>query len=249
MHKTNESENTSAKAENEIFVCHEESEFYSLCIERMVFEGLSSKALIEFGSGDGTPVLDALGRSAYSGKIVGYEINDAAAEIATTNIALAGEERYRVVNRCFYTACRLVEDETCLVANPPYVPAPDAESLWLPHIWGGPDGGQVLCRLLDQGLPSVLLLVPAISNPEGVIDHARSQGYQVHKYLITALPFGYYTSQPEVQEWLEAMRRNGQAYFFDGHYLLAGVLFRREPPSIEGLDRSLLRLLTGSELS
>jgi hypothetical protein len=210
----------------------------------MVFQASFSKAVIEFGAGDGAPIIKALRQSSYSGKIVGYEINATAAQRAKTHINGAAEDRYRVVNRCFFTACRVVGKDTCLVANPPYVPAPEAENLLLPQLWGGPDGGQVLCQLLDQDVPSFLLLVPGISNPKRVIAHARSKGYHVHKFLTTALPFGLYTSQAEVREWLVTMRGNKLAYFFAGHYLLAGVLFRREKPQIEGLDNSLLGLLS-----
>jgi hypothetical protein len=132
------------------------------------------------------------------------------------------------------------------VANPPYIPAPSAERLLLPGLWGGPDGSGVLCRLMDQDISYLLLLVPGISNPEKVILHSLKQGYYVHNFLLISLPFGQYTSQDYVQDWLLKMHKSGQAFFFDGHYLLAGVLFGKERPLNTDHSTSLLRILTFS---
>ena len=48
-------------SEHDIFVCDEESHFYSQCIDRLLLRARrDEETVIEFGSGDGTPVLNSL---------------------------------------------------------------------------------------------------------------------------------------------------------------------------------------------
>ncbi len=48
-------------SEHDIFVCDEESHFYSQCIDRLLLRAhRSGDTVIEFGSGDGTPVINSL---------------------------------------------------------------------------------------------------------------------------------------------------------------------------------------------
>lgn len=57
----------------DVFVCDEESSFYSSCLEELVFSAAhyDFDSIIEFGSGDGSPVLNALVRCRFSGVING----------------------------------------------------------------------------------------------------------------------------------------------------------------------------------
>jgi hypothetical protein len=55
----------------DVFVCDEESTFYSACLQELVFETEHCNTVIEFGSGDGSPVLNALARSDFGGVING----------------------------------------------------------------------------------------------------------------------------------------------------------------------------------
>lgn len=227
-----------------IFCCPEESLFYAACIRSFLFQPWIPENIIEFGAGDGSPVLEALGSGFFQGRITGYEINTEAAEQAEKNINASGRnDYYRVLNSCFFDSFRSSGREQCLMANPPYIPALDPGRLLLPHLWGGPDGTRVLRRLLDRSFRYVLLLMPGISDPARVIDHALGQGYRVQHYMAALLPFGRYTSQEYVQEHLHAMRRQKQAFFYETDYILAGVLFCREGPSAKGLEESLLGAL------
>ena len=48
-------------SEHDIFVCDEESHFYSQCIDRLLLRAhRNGDTVIEFGSGDGTPVINSL---------------------------------------------------------------------------------------------------------------------------------------------------------------------------------------------
>jgi len=68
---------------NDIFVCDEESHFYSQCLEKLLVKNSSSnQTVIEFGSGDGSPVIGCLIQSQFSGVIHGFELNEKAAALA-----------------------------------------------------------------------------------------------------------------------------------------------------------------------
>ena len=68
---------------NDIFVCDEESQFYSQCLEKLLVKNSSSnQTVIEFGSGDGSPVIGCLIQSQFSGVIHGFELNKKAAALA-----------------------------------------------------------------------------------------------------------------------------------------------------------------------
>jgi methylase of polypeptide subunit release factors len=228
------------------FVCPGESDFYSTCLRFMVFDSPTPQTIHELGAGDGLPVLKALSSSSFSGTITGYEINGSSAAQAKNNILLANDDRYRIVNACFFESFARSDAGACIVANPPYIPADTPEKLILPALWGGIDGSSVLQRLLDLDASYLLLLIPSIANPLRVIRYALAQGYFVHKYLITTLPFAYYTSQDYVQQQLNIMRREGVAFFLERHYLAAGVLFSKKPSDESGLADSLQKLLTFS---
>ena len=87
------------------FVCPEESDFFALCIEHFIFQTPPPETIVEFGSGDGGPVLHALQRVFFSGTVYGYEINPLSAALAQTKIAAAGQTaRYQVTNTSFFTA-------------------------------------------------------------------------------------------------------------------------------------------------
>ena len=67
----------------DIFVCDEESHFYSQCLEKLlVNNSSSSQTVVEFGSGDGTPVIACLQHSQFTGTIHGFELNKRAADLA-----------------------------------------------------------------------------------------------------------------------------------------------------------------------
>lgn len=52
--------------------------------------------------------------------------------------------------------------------------------------------------LLSLGFDSAVLLISAYANPVETIEHARKQGYQVTDFMVTAMPFGLYSSEPKV---------------------------------------------------
>lgn len=83
---------------DDIFVCDEESQFYSQCLEKLLVKNSSSnQTVVEFGSGDGTPVIGCLIHSQFSGVIHGFELNKKAAALAQSKAAETHvSERYKV---------------------------------------------------------------------------------------------------------------------------------------------------------
>lgn len=217
----------------DIFVCDEESQFYSQCLEKLLVKNSSStQTVIEFGSGDGTPVIGCLMASQFSGTIHGFELNRKAAELARSKAAeTLVSKRYRIHNSCFFQGMHDIP-ASCLIANPPYIPAPD-NKIMMPALHGGEDGANLTRELMTLGFDSAILLLSSYANPVETLEFARQNGYQVTDFMISPMPFGTYSSEPKVKSHIWKMRAEGRAFCSDSWYLLAGVLFqkRKESPA------------------
>lgn len=112
---------------DEIFSCPEESTFYAQCLRSRVFaRDEPPRTLAEFGAGAGGPVIEAVRASQFKGSIRGFELSAAACHAANHNIKLHGlRGRYTVEYGSFFA--RPAPKADCLIANPPYLPAPDRD--------------------------------------------------------------------------------------------------------------------------
>lgn len=229
---------------NEIFFCPEESHFYSQCLEKMVLNRCTANdRVIEFGSGDGSPVIHSLLRSQFKGAIRGYELNPKACQVAQSRIRQYRlEPQYKVHNQCFFEGWKQAS-ANYLIANPPYLPAPD-NNICMPALHGGWDGAVITRSLFSTGCRHILSLISAYSNPVETIEYAIDQGYQVTDFMVSPLRFGYYSSESKVKETITALRRERKAFYSQDIYLLAGVLFKRHAKGETDLSTELLRLLT-----
>lgn len=129
-------ESSQALSENDVFFCPEESYFYSYCLERFVLSTcLDSELVVEFGCGDGTPVIHSLTRNPFSSAIHGYDLNRSACQVAKSHInRYQLTDRYVIHNESFFDADR--PQAEYLIANPPYLPAPD-DDIQMPLLRGG----------------------------------------------------------------------------------------------------------------
>lgn len=234
---------TSTNLWNEVFVCPEESNFYSDCLESLVLSRcLGSEAIVEFGSGDGTPVIKSLLKSNFKGVIYGFEINSAAYRLGKSRIQAHNlAAKYSIQNCCFFGEVNI--EAEYLVSNPPYLPALD-DNLYQPRLHGGTDGAAIARRLLSLGYENVLLMVSSYSNPEGLINYAASEGYCVSNFLISPLQFGYYSSEPKVRNTISQLRQDKKAFYSPNIYLLAGVLFKKQTKLTVDLSQELIQILT-----
>lgn len=227
----------------DIFFCPEESKFYSHCIETLVFNKCQkSESIIEFGSGDGSPVINSLLRTNFNGLVHGFERNSSACKVANSTI----EEyklcnKYIIYNQCFFTSAK--PDAEYLLSNPPYLPAPD-DNIYLPLLHGGTEGSTLTKQLLSLGYDNALMLISSFSDPEGTINHARKQGYDIADFLVVPLQFGYYSSEPKVKNAIAELRRNNMAFYTDKIYFLAGVLFKKPEKSSVDLSAELIKVMT-----
>jgi methylase of polypeptide subunit release factors len=226
----------------DIFYCPEESNFYSHCIEALVFKVCKkSDIVVEFGSGDGTPVINSLNATEFLGKIHGFELNNSAYRIAKSKIQeYELGHKYTIHNSCFFSSS--IPQAKYLISNPPYLPALD-NNICQPLLHGGSDGSAIARQLLSLDYENVLLMLSSYSNPEGLIEHAKAEGYSILNFIISPLKFGYYSSEQKVKNTIVELRNNRLAFYSKNIYLLAGVLFTHDKSAVD-LSTELIQLMT-----
>ena len=235
---------TSQKPLKDVFFCPEESNFYSYCLQTLVLNNcLNSETIVEFGSGDGSPVINSLNKTKFNGIVHGFEINKMSCELANERINTHGlHSKYIVHNRSLFDTATPQGDY--LISNPPYLPAID-NKIYQPFLHGGIDGITVTKQLLSLGYNNVLAMIASYSNPVGVIDYALTNGYHIANFIISPLNFGYYSSEPKVKNRIEELKQDNMAFYSKNIYLLAGVLFTKQNSSNkENLSTELMELMT-----
>lgn len=226
----------------DVFYCPEESEFYSQCIKELVLKQCNpTEIIVEFGSGDGIPVINSLVENQFKGEIHGFELNDSAYEVAKSNIRKYElETRYIVKNQSFFSY--LNKDAKYLISNPPYLPAID-NKIYQPLLHGGTDGSEIARKLLSLSYENVLLMVSSYSNPQSLIEYANKNGYSTGNFIVSPLNFGYYSSEPKVKSTISEMQKQGMAFYSENIYLLAGVLFTRNQMTVD-VSSELIQIMT-----
>ncbi|BAT55963.1 unknown protein [Nostoc sp. NIES-3756] len=225
----------------DIFFCPEESNFYSNCIENFILRNSDdADSIVEFGSGDGSPVINSLLRNKFNGVIHGFELNTSAWKAANLTIDEYNlTDKYVVNNSCLFESG--TPDANYLIANPPYLPAPDKD-IYMPLLFGGEDGAAITNELLSLGYDNVLLLVSSFSNPLSTIAQAQEHGYHISNFVILPLKFGYYSSEPKVKNHIEELRKHNMAFYSGDYYFLAGVLFQQDNSTID-LSKELTQVM------
>jgi methylase of polypeptide subunit release factors len=227
----------------DIFFCPEESNFYSNCLENFVIRNCKNdESIVEFGSGNGTPVINSLLKNKFDGLIQGFELNTSAWKIANSNIDEYNlNEKYIIHNSSLFDYSQ--PDAEYLIANPPYLPAPDND-IYMPLLFGGVDGATVTNELLSLDYQNVLVLLSSFSNPINTLNLAIENGYCVENFMVLPLPFGYYSSEPKVKKHIEKLRKNKMAFYSGDYYFLAGVLFKKCQESVIDLSNELAQVMT-----
>ncbi len=227
----------------DIFFCPEESNFYSNCLESFVLRNCqNSESIVEFGSGDGSPVINSLLRNKFDGVIQGFELNTSAWKVANSTI-----DEYNLTNKYIIHNSSLFNssqpEAEYLVANPPYLPAPDND-IYMPLLFGGVDGATVTNELLSLDYENVLVLISSFSNPINTLNIAKQNGYYVQNFMVLPLQFGYYSSDPKVKKHIEKLQKNQMAFYSGNYYFLAGVLFKKSQESAIDLSNQLAQVMT-----
>jgi len=218
-----------------------ESPFYGLCVEHFILAsteyGANGAHIRELGAGTGQSTIDALRRCNFGGLIHGYEIDQESCAAASALIQSHGMgDRYMVHNLDFFAVTPHAE-ETCAIANPPYLPARTSD-IQSPELWGGLDGSDVARQLMNVGFDRVMLMISSYSNPISVIDHALRAGYELVDWLARPIKFGAHSRQAKVYEQIVALATSGMAFVAGNHYLLCGTLWAKTGSG--GTDRSAM---------
>ncbi len=228
---------------DEVFFCPEESHFYSRCLELFVFDRCANPAsIVEFGTGDGSPVINSLRRTNFTGTVHGYEVNRSACDVACLRIEQKGlQQHYVIHNQSLFDGVRFQADY--LIANPPYLPAPDSD-ICMPLLHGGTDGATLTKRLLTLNYDRVMLMVSSYSNPVETIEFALAHDYVVADFMVLPLKFGYYSSEPKVRNCILDLQHQQKAFFSKNIYFLAGILFQSKSLGNIDLSPELLKVMT-----
>jgi hypothetical protein len=227
-----------------------ESGFYGSCLEGLLTSPrlvpLLSDGLVEIGAGTAVPVIEALRRSESTASVRGFELDEPSFRIASRMIEKAGLPNYTVACGDFFASVDQLP-ERCAVGNPPYLPAPN-QAMGAPELWGGDDGAAVSRRVLSSGFDVVMLMVASISDPRGLLEHARRAGYSVFDWSARPISFGRYSWDAAVRGTIDALGRGGKASFTATSYVLAGVTWVRRDSALGAAapDQSavLARVLT-----
>jgi methylase of polypeptide subunit release factors len=204
--------------------------------------GWAEHGVLELGSGDASAIAEVVARTPGL-RVRGYDISTDSVAAAQRNIAERGvADRYTVEVGDFFQQPDDGDPVPTVIANPPYIPAPDGDIL-MPELWGGVYGNDLVLRLLKAGHQNVITAVPSYSDPAGTLATAAEQGYRVANFLAMALDYGTYSSQPKVREHIRRICAEGRGWAGEDEYMVAIALFTRHP-AVPG-DRSgqLLRAL------
>lgn len=189
--------------------------------------------VVELGTGDATAIADVV-RTLPGLRVHGYDISSASVDRARANIAERGvADRYTVELGDFFDAADAAgatggPSVATVISNPPYIPAPDGD-IRMPELWGGPHGNDLVLRLLKAGYDNVIVAVPSYSDPVTTLATAGDLGYRVANFLAMGLDFGPYSSEPKVLRQIRRLCADGCGWAGEDGYMVAVVLFTRNP--------------------
>ena len=202
------------------------------------------EGVVELGSGDATAIGDVVG--ALPGlRVRGFDISPTSVEAARANIAARGVAgRYTVELGDFFDRADSAggPSVSTVIANPPYIPAPDRDIL-MPELWGGVHGNDLVLQLLKAGYENVITAVASYSDPVTTVRTAGDLGYRVANFLAMALDFGRYSSEPKVRAHIQRLCDEGKAWAAGDGYMVAVALFTRNPDIPGDRADQLLRSL------
>ena len=198
----------------------------------------------ELGTGDATAIADVVANLPQL-RVSSHDISESSVREARANIAARGvADRYTVEFGDFFDQADSTggRSASTVIANPPYIPAPDRDIL-MPELGGGVYGHDLVLQLFKAGYENVITAVASYSDPVTTVRTAADLGYRVVNFLAMALDYGRYSSEPKVRAHIERLCDEGRAWAGDDGYMVAVALFTRNP-AIPG-DRAdqLLRCL------
>ena len=231
------------------FDCAEESAHYAFSVQLLLtqYAGVvpwQAEGVAELGSGDARAIAHVV-RAVPGLTVHGTDIS--ATSVARARRTIAGLEvadRSSVEHGDFFAwagtpAGRAV---STVIANPPYIPAPDGDIL-MPELWGGRHGNDLALRLLTAGFDHLLIALPSYSDPAATLAAAAEQGYRVVNYLAMGLEYGAYSREPKVAEHIARLTAEGHGWAGEDSYVVAVTLLTRSPLVQRDRSTEVLRAL------
>jgi len=206
--------------------------------------GWAEKGVVELGTGDASAIADVV-RALPELRVASYDISAESVAKARHNIAARGvSDRYTVELGNFFDQADAAgaPRATTVIANPPYIPAPDRDIL-MPELWGGVRGNDLVLQLLKAGYPNVLVAVASYADPIGTVSTAGDLGYRVANFIAMGLDYRPYSMQPKVREHIRRICADGCGWTGDDEYMVAVALFTQDPDIPGDRSTQLLRAL------
>ncbi|MCZ2827739.1 methylase [Modestobacter sp. VKM Ac-2986] len=231
------------------FDCAEESAHYAFSVQLLLTQYASlvpwqAEGVAELGSGDARAIAHVV-RAVPGLRVHGTDISPTSVEKARQTIAGLGvSDRYGVELGDFFTWADSPagRDVSTVIANPPYIPAPDGD-IRMPELWGGWYGNDLVLRLLKAGFDHLLVALPSYSDPAATLATAADLGYQVANFLAMGLEFGAYSREPKVARHIAAITADGHGWAGADSYVVAVALLTRSPELPRDRATELLRAL------
>jgi hypothetical protein len=231
------------------FDCAEESAHYAFSVQLLLTQYVElvpwqAEGVAELGSGDARAIAHVV-RAVPGLRVQGTDISPTSVERARQTIAGLGvTDRYDVELGDFFTWADSPagRDVSTVIANPPYIPAPDGD-IRMPELWGGWYGNDLVLRLLKSGFDHLLVALPSYSDPAATLATAGDLGYRVANYLAMGLEFGAYSREPKVARHIAALTADGHGWAGDDSYVVAVALLTRSPELRRDRATELLRAL------
>ena len=202
------------------------------------------EGVVELGTGDASAIADVV-RSLPGLRVRSYDISATSVERARENIAARGvADRYTVELGDFFDAADSAGGPpvSTVIANPPYIPAPDRDIL-MPELWGGVHGNDLALQLLKAGYQNAIVAVPSYSDPATTVATGADLGYRVANFLAMGLDFGRYSSEPKVARHIRRLVAEGRGWAGEDEYMVAVALFTTNPDLPGDRADQLLRAL------
>jgi hypothetical protein len=190
----------------------------------------ADEGVVELGTGDASAIADVVA-SLPGLRVRGYDISAPSVDRARQNIAERGvADRYTVELGDFFDQADSAGGApvSTVIANPPYIPAPDRDIL-MPELWGGVYGNDLALQLLKARYDNVIVAVPSYSDPVTTIRTGTDLGYRVANFLAMGLDYGAYSSEPKVAAHIRRLCAQGRGWAGENEYMVAIVLFTRNP--------------------
>ncbi|WP_249522566.1 methylase [Modestobacter marinus] len=231
------------------FDCAEESAHYAFSVQLLLTQHATlvpwqTEGAAELGSGDARAIAHVV-RAVPGLRVHGTDISATSVERAEQTISGLGvADRYTVEHGDFFAWADSPSgrDVSTVIANPPYIPAPDADIL-MPELWGGWYGNDMVLRLLKAGFDHLLVALPSYSDPAATLSAAHDLGYRVANFLALGLEFGAYSGEPKVREHIASLTAEGHGWAGGDSYVVAVALLTRSPELRRDRATELLRAL------